>query len=679
MELLSPAGDFASLITAVKSGADAVYIGGKRFSARKNATNFTDEELLAAVDFCHLHQVKLYVTLNILVKQAEFYDALSYAAYLAQIGVDGIIVQDLGLMRAISNMCDTVGLNASTQMTICSKEGVDFVSRLGAKRVVLARELSEKEIKSIKEKTDTELEVFVHGALCMSWSGQCLLSSIIGARSGNRGLCAQPCRLSYTLLKDGKAVTEEKSLLCMKDLCLADEMHTLSGIADSAKIEGRMKRAEYTGMVTGVYKDALFGTATKKDITDMLSVFSRGGSCRGYFDGRSFRDMMEYENKSKITASKELVTEIKQTERLKKRPVSFSLIAEENKPIVLRATSGEFTTEVSGIVLEPAKSAAFSKERAEEQLKKLGDTPFTIDTVSIEVLGNPFVSVSALNALRRACCDGLNEQICASLRRDVQLPKMPDVVPKQTKVTPSLCIQVRTKQQWEAAEECGLLPTYAPYELYKELGKEDTVLALPSVTKEGETLLFGNAKHVLVQNIGQILPSAQKTLLGGERLNVTNKETAEVLSSFGFSRVTLSCELNLKEILQITNSTHVPTELIVYGRLPVMLMENCVIKSAYRCTKGEGHFELLDRKGERFPLICENCRNVLLNSVPLYMADKMEDLLKTNAEVFRLMFTTETKEECKNVILAYQKALLGNVPKPVFSKITRGHFYRGVE
>lgn len=301
MEILSPAGNFDSLRAAVHYGADAVYVGAQRFSARKSAQNFSDDELNQAVDFCHLRGVKLYLCCNTLMKEEELDDAmhLVYDAY--QIGVDALIIQDLGLLKRIRQELPDFPVHASTQMTVVNTAGVNRLTELGVRRVVLAREVSKAQLKEIQKNTQAELEVFVHGALCMSYSGQCLMSSILGGRSGNRGGCAQPCRLPYTLLKNGKPVTKTGSLLCPKDLCLADRITELAelGVA-SLKIEGRMKSPEYVAMVTQVYKKAAQGGVSQEEISDMLKFFSRGGSCSGYFDGCSFENMMDSGAANKI-------------------------------------------------------------------------------------------------------------------------------------------------------------------------------------------------------------------------------------------------------------------------------------------------------------------------------------------------------------------------------------------
>ncbi len=672
MELLSPAGNYENLISAVRSGADAVYIGGASFSARRNAKNFTDDEIVKACDFCHLHGVKLYVAVNILIKESEMEDALLYVKFLIESGVDGIIIQDIGLMTQVRKMSPDIFINASTQMSIGSHKGVNIAKKLGADRVVLARELGIAEIKSIKEKTDIELETFVHGALCMSWSGQCLMSSVIGGRSGNRGLCAQPCRLNYTLLKDGKKVSENLPLLSLKDICLADKLSELSGVADSLKIEGRMKSKEYTASVTSLYKKAILGKITQDEIDKTLSFFSRGGSTVGYFNGRQFDKMMDYTVSGKVSAERADVVALNEEDLSKRFGISMVLNAEVGKKASLYAQSRGFNVEVFGDVLESARKD-FDEQRIKEQLKKLGDTSFFAESIEINHNGNPFLPISSVNALRREACCELERMICESYKKCVNNIKLPEKKYRRRNI-PKLVIEVSTKEQFDAARSLGDFEIITGYELSKSV---DTSFAMcPAVDKEGEDVKT-SAKKIMVQNLGQL--DSSKKLFGGERLNITNSYSCEVARELGIKRITLSPELNIKEIKEITHSTDTETEVIAYGRLPIMVMENCVIKSQGKCTKSGGNFELLDRMGEKFPVICENCKNIILNSVPIYLADKPDDLLSLNVDAIRLKFTTEDEKTTKAVIKAYQDALMLKTPKGVFSKITRGHFYRGVE
>lgn len=433
-----------------------------------------------------------------------------------------------------------------------------------------------------------------------------------------------------------------------------------------------MKSPEYAGVVTKVYKKALSGTVEKEEVTDMLSFFSRGGSCKGYFEGRTFGEMMDKGGTGKISASRESTTEIKNAEFEKKRGISFTMVAKEGEPLSLSANSGGFSAGAMGDICEKARSGVLDKERMQQQLKKLGETVFQPEQIKIVSEGTPFVPVSALNALRREVCAELETQICASFRRKAKEAPEAEGIHVPAPETPALCVQVRSAEQLAAAKKAGIEEIYAPEYLWEE----SYICALPSLTKEGEKLK-NNANRILVQNIGQILLSNGKERYGGERLNVTNSRTAKALFKLGFRRVTLSPELNIKEMKKI--GTDVPTEVIVYGRLPVMLIENCIIKSHYRCINGKGAVELSDRMGERFPVLCENCRNVVYNSVPLYMADKMEEVCALRPHAVRLMFTTETGAETRRVINAYQEALSGGSPEKPADRITRGHFYRGVE
>lgn len=672
MELLSPAGSFENLISAVRSGADAVYIGGSSFSARRNAKNFTDDEIVSACDFCHLYGVKLYVAVNILIKESEMKDAISYVRFLIESGVDGIIIQDLGLMSLVRKMSDDIFINASTQMSIGSHRGANIIKKLGANRVVLARELGLREIKSIREKTDIELETFVHGALCMSWSGQCLMSSLIGGRSGNRGLCAQPCRLNYTLFENGKKVSENLPLLSLKDICLADELDTLSGIVDSLKIEGRMKSKEYTASVTSLYKKAIMGKITQDEINTTLSFFSRGGSSKGYFSGRKYDKMMDYKASGKVSAERSDMIAANEEDLSQKTPISMTLFVGVGEKVTLSAESSGFKAFACGDILDEARKE-FDEDRVKEQLKKLGDTPFVSDEITIERNGNPFLPVSMVNGLRREVCSQLEEQICASYKKSTNAIEEKEKTYKR-RATPKLVIEVTTKEQLDACRELGDFEIITGYEL--SLTEKSDFAFCPAVDKENEEA-YPVAPKIMVQNLGQIDDS--KELYGGERLNIANSYSCDIVRELGFKRVTLSPELNIKEIKEITHSTDMETEVIAYGHLPVMVMENCVIKSQGKCSKAGGKFELQDRMGEKFPIICENCKNLILNSVPIYMADKGEDLLSLNVDALRLKFTIEDKKTTKAVIGAYQDALALKTPKGIFSKITRGHFYRGVE
>lgn len=681
MELLAPAGEFDSLVMAVQNGADAVYAGGNMFSARRSAVNFDLAELTRAVDYCHLRGVKLYLAVNTLVKEFELVDLCRYLEQIYRIGVDAVIVQDMGVLRLIRKFLPELPVNGSTQMTVNSAAGVRELERLGVKRVVLARELSAKEIASIRAETKAELEVFVHGALCMSYSGQCLMSSMLGGRSGNRGACAQPCRLPYTLLENGKAVGKTLPLLSPKDLCLARRLDEVKACgADSLKIEGRMKSPEYVGMVTRVYRAALDGEVSERDVENMLRFFSRGGSSCGYFDGRKFRAMMDYGQSAKISADKELEKQIRSSVRGEGRqsPVRAEFSARVGEPLSLVLTAEACKAEVRGESAEEAINRPADEERVRAQLAKLGGTPFYLSEAKIDLDGRAAVSVGAMNALRREAVEKLSEALCEKYRRAekaVELSALRRSAPSQK---PILCVQVQNEAQYRAAKRMGADEIYLPYSLYRTGLDKDAVCVLPELPREGVSLDVSDAARVMVNNIGQFETARGCKILGGHRLNLFNCEAAQQLAQLGAETLTVSPELNLKEIRQLAESTDVPLEVIGYGRLPLMLMENCVIKSAHSCGCKEKSYSLRDRKGIDFPIVSQDCRNILLNSCPIYMADRMADIKNLQIERIRLCFTVENPDLCCIIIREYQKALAGQEALPPRFEYTRGHFYRGV-
>ena len=682
MELLAPAGEFDSLVMAVQNGADAVYVGGTMFSARKNAVNFDFPELTRAVDYCHLRGVKLYLAVNTLVKEFELSDLCNYLEEIYRIGVDAVIVQDFGVLSLVRRCLPELSVNASTQMTVNTAEGVRELETLGVSRVVLARELSKEDISSIRSKTTAELEVFVHGALCMSYSGQCLMSSMLGGRSGNRGACAQPCRLPYTLLENGKEVTKTLPLLSPKDLCLAGRLSELEEIGvDSLKIEGRMKSPEYVGMVTRVYRAALSGEASEAEIKDMLRFFSRGGSSYGYFDGKKYRSMMDYGPSAKISADKELEKNLRERLRSENKvnPVTMEFSLSVGEPTKLTISSDKHSVTLSGEAGETAIHRPMEEERIKTQLEKLGGTPFALSGANIKVDGKATVSVSEINRLRREGVDLLSEQLCSSYRRRERKVILPErAMPRKEAKTPVLCVSVQTEEQYQAAKKMGVSEIYLPYHLYKKGIDMNAVCVLPELPREGQKLDISGAEKVMVGTIGQFDTARGKTIFGGHRLNVYNSEAAEFLKSLGAKSLTISPELNLSEIKQMAEKTCLPLELIAYGRLPLMLMENCIIKSSYRCACVKEKFSLRDRKGVEFPIITEDCRNLLLNSCPIYMADRMDDIKSLQIDRIRLSFTVEKSDLCCIIIDEYQKALSGIKIDPPKFTYTRGHLGRGV-
>lgn len=680
MELLAPAGNFDSLMMAVQNGADAVYVGGNMFSARRAALNFDEKELARAADYCHLRSAKLYLAVNTLIKEQELDDLCRYLETIYPLGIDAVIVQDMGVLRTLRHCMPQLAINASTQMTVTDSKGVRELEKLGVKRVVLSRELSAKDIAAIRAETKAELEVFVHGALCMSYSGQCLMSSMLGGRSGNRGACAQPCRLPYTLLKDGREVSAHLPLLSPKDLCLVRRLPELARCgADSLKIEGRMKSPEYVGMVTRVYREALDRHLQEQDVEDMLRFFSRGGSSCGYFDGKQFRDMMDYGQKAKISAGRELEKQVKLTARgeANTRKISMKLTVRTGEAACLAAEWEGISVSVVGEVAERALHRPLEESRAREQLAKLGGTVFEADKIVVETDGEAALGIAAINGLRREAAEKLAQKICSRFHKKTQLVEI-ESSKRRAVQSPLLCVEVQTEEQYRAAKRMVIREIYVPYALYSRIADAEAVCVLPELPRQGEKLSLASAKRVLLQHIGQIETAKGKEILGGHRLNVYNHVAAAQLAEMGISSLTASPELNLSELRLLSQHCEVPLELMVYGRVPLMLMENCVLKSAYRCSCEQGEYALRDRKNMEFPLKTQNCRNILYNSCPIYMADRLEEIKSLQFDRLRLSFTVENFEMCCIIIEEYQKALSGEKVLPPKTAYTRGHFYRGV-
>ena len=677
MEILAPAGSEEALFAAVQSGADAVYIGGTEFSARKSAANFTLFQIESAVKYCHLRGVKLHVATNILIKETEKERFLEYIGELNKIGVDAVIIQDIGMASAVHRMYPDLPIHASTQMTVTNISGAIMLKNMGFSRIVLARELSRDAIKKICDNVDIEIEVFGHGAICMCYSGQCLLSSIIGGRSGNRGMCAQPCRLPYAL--DG----EKAYYLSPKDLSMIEHLSELSKMGvTSLKIEGRLKRKEYVSAVTSIYKKYALsgGTVSKEDKTELLNAFNRSGFTCGYFEDRLGKDMLALRNPSNISEnifSDKVKEYCKNGANFKKTQIFISAKMHIGEPITVSVwdNDGHFAEFTGGEPLENAENRGIDRERAENQLIKLGATPFFAETAEIDLDDGVMVSVSQINEARRNAVKTLEENILKNPKRR----ELPYILPKNRvfEGKPMLTAEVLTFEQAKACAISGITEIYVPNAIYEDVKKEfpnlSVIVKLPPVMRDDRTYEKITSDKILVSNIGEI--DEKYKCFGDYRLNITNTDSISVFDKL--ERVTLSPELNLNELSKIAQGT----EIIAYGRLPLMLMENCPLSAVGKCQKGKMTRFLQDRMGEKFPLKCNSgCVLELLNSKPIYMADKLKDLLKLNASALRLIFTVENFAECGKIIREYSDGLAGKrIETPIENSFTRGHFYRGVE
>lgn len=685
MELLAPAGGIRELKAAVQSGADAVYMGAAAFSARAGADNFTEDQMREAVEYAHAYGVKVHCAINTLIKESELEAAIKTAVCANNCGVDAIIIQDLGLAQHLRKLLPDMELHASTQMTVTSVEGVRYLEEKGFSRVVLARELSLNEIKQITKNTKAEIEVFVHGAICMSYSGQCLMSSILGGRSGNRGRCAQPCRLPYDLTENGK-VCDSGYILSPKDMALIEHLEELkkAGVT-SLKIEGRLKSAEYVSAVVGVYRKYLDNpkAVSEADMTELKNAFSRSGFTDGYLTGRLGRDMMSHSNPANNSGSI-YTTDAKMRAEgrfIKKFPIDvYASLAEGDVFRVTACMDNGICASAEGVqIAERAINRPLDGERIKEQLVKLGDTPFEINTVTVDAEDEITVPIKEINQARRSLCNSLWYELS---KRDIK--RVNDTVPefKENISDKELYIaaEVRTSEQGKAVLKAGgVKRIYASPDVAKELINQccDTEI----VTKTSDILSDEEigTDSVSVSSAGAMYRYKDKAKYGEWRLNIYNSLTANEFSSL--ECVTLSPELNLHDIKgAVKHITEVETELICYGYIPLMVMKNCPVKAMGRCQNGKCTYKLRDRKGIEFPVICtEGCKAVLLNSKPVYTADIIDEIKNTKVNCIRLNFTIENPSECVDILDMYKKALDGKKqPTLPGNTFTRGHLKRGV-
>lgn len=687
IELLAPAGSPAALRAAVQSGADAVYLGIDTFGARQSAENFSLDELPKWIDYCHLYGVDVHVTVNTLIKNNELSKLSECVKRLNNAHADALIIQDLGAAEIIKNTVPDMTLHASTQMTVTSLEGVKYLENMGFSRVVLARELSKNEIEYICKNAQAEIEVFVHGAICMCYSGQCLMSSILGGRSGNRGRCAQPCRLPYELMEKGQCAGRGY-ILSPKDMSLINELGTLNEAGvKSLKIEGRLKRAEYVSAVVGIYRKYIDNPkeVTAQDMQELKDAFSRTGFTDGYFKGQLGKAMMSHKisgNSSDNKFTADAVLRTLENANARKIPVNIVGTLKEGAPleVVMYDNDGNCFDAVGTLNSETAVNKPLDKTRFKEQLLKLGSTPF--EAVSAEVYTDSGITipVKEINAVRRTAVDGLIKKrierhtgrICDSELFTAHERKENDII---------LTAEVSSEEQLEAAIQAGIKRVYAPARI---MNKRLIGMAQSNRTElvEKASEIFSGQEitsdAVLVSSSAAVYKYAEKRLYGDFRLNVFNSRTAEHFSKL--QGITLSPELNLHEIRDILKYTTAQTEIIGYGHLPLMIMKNCPVRAMGKCQKGRQIYTLRDRKNEEFPIICsDDCRSVLLNSKPLFTADKITDLTDLKINSIRLIFTVEKFSQCGKIIDVYKRAMKGEKIEPMRENtFTRGHLYRGV-
>ena len=692
IELLSPAGSMEALRAAVQNGADAVYLGYDAFNARMGAQNFSVDELQEAIVYCHVRGVKVHLTLNTLVSDREMARAADVVRTAAVLGVDAFIVQDLGVVALCREIAPEVPIHASTQMSIHSLEGVQQAAELGVSRVVLARELPREEIAHICRRSPVEIEVFVHGALCMCYSGQCYLSSVIGRRSGNRGQCAQPCRLPYGYGR----FEPSRYPLSLKDNCLVEYLDDLRRLGvSSLKIEGRMKRPEYVAVVTKAYRSALDGKrVTQSDLRELESVFSRQGFTQGYYEGKTgpamFGIRQEPEDNRELFAAARATYESGENVRI---PVRFYAMIRRGEPAQLAVEDDEgHVCKVAGPVPQEAQVRELTEDELTERLRKTGGTPYACAMVRAVIDPGLMLPASAINAMRRDAVAMLTAQRGRAPQRHLGAYNRPALYDGMTG-EPQLTISVRQVSQI-TSRMLAMRPAvlYVPLEelaahpeLPGLLGVETQLAAvLPRVfwsednqkiAAQLREVYHMGVRQLLVGNLGQmrIAKAAGFAVRGDFGLNIYNSRAMHYLRAQGLDSQLLSFEMTLPQIRDVSKA--VPSEVLIYGRLPLMLTENCVIRGrtgACSCDAA-APVKLTDRMGEEFPVLKDpgTCRSVIYNGKKMYLKDAFRGM---GLWALRLSFTTENPGEIDTVLYQYQTGGVFDA-----GSYTRGLYSRGVE
>lgn len=820
IELLAPAGDMDSLIAAVENGADAVYLGGKNFSARQYAGNFDEDEITRAVEYCHTRDVKVYVTLNILLKDPELQGLPEYVSFLYNTGVDALIIQDLGVGKLIRDMISEFEIHASTQMTAHNLESVNFLYNSGYKRVVLSRELSLEEIKHITQNTEAEIEVFTHGALCICYSGQCLMSSVIGGRSGNRGRCAQPCRQRYQLSSSGDNFSSY--VLSPKDLCTIECMDQLleSGIK-SLKVEGRMKRPEYVAAVISVYRKSIDSynssgsvNVTEEDMMNLMQVFNRGGFTTAHLFEKGRGEMMSFErpknwglfigkvagisndgmleieleerlavgdgieiwtgygentgytiesiikndktvekglkgdtiklkykggkkgDKVYKTFDSELMKKLEGTYKgadfLRKIPVDFFITIGRGEPIAVKASDIDGNTALAkGQMPEEALKVPVTKKKAEEQVSKLGGTPFRINSIAVDLDPGLSVSAGTLNSLRREAVDRLIKSRLDKFKRgqveyNQMTSKMGEILAKRIRKSSKearVSVMLKDSGSVDSALRAGAdliifggdrLRGYDfdyrnAIEMCRDYGVE-IYLASPRIIKDEfdkimrdlEDGMDCGADGIYAENLGVVEEAIKRGIpfSAGFSLNVFNTISAGMFNELGSRFISISPELSLKDIKGSAPFIE-NCEALCYGRIEMMVSEYCPIGSTHGCTGGDKRFlcekgdaSITDRMGMAFPVKTDiYCRSHIYNSRILSILENLNSVVSSGVDILRLNMTLEDDQEIYEIVKAFKEYAQSinngeydmteyglKVKDYIESKgSTKGHYYRGVE
>ncbi len=721
LELLSPAGSLEIFKTVIDAGADAVYFGGSKYSARSFANNLSMEESKVALDYAHLHGKKAYLTLNTLIKNKEFNkDLFDYIKFYYENGLDAIIVQDFGVFNFVREFFPDLTIHASTQMAVCSELGAGYLKELGAIRVVPARELSLKEIKNIYDKTGMEIEVFCHGALCYSYSGECLMSSVIGGRSGNRGRCAQPCRLEYDVLSDGKCLNKDKYVLSLKDLNGINDIAALAnaGVC-SYKIEGRMKQKQYAANVVNVYRRYLDimlsqydGKGEFKPVNvssdDKKLLFDLGNRCgftNDYYYKHNSKDMItlrkpNHENKSVDFSYEE-----------EKLPLYCKFIGKVGTPVGVHVSFGDIEIVKNGNVCEIAKQQAVSKEDLAKRLNKTKATSFEFEKIDFEIDDNIFVSLGEVNRLRREAIEELQEHLLSKQKRTI------DNLSEQEFIKRLNELQDNKQSAYDAAKVNPVQVSFKTYEQLKgwlnvdnfsfkfDLHIDYSLLDIVDFellrNKFLDSKIFITFPIILRKNAAKYLLCHMDKLNEADGYVISSYDGLAFVKENKLEGITISnhylyemnnfaiqyfdrqgidynianLELNRKELKHRNNQDSFIT---VYGKYPLMITANCINKNFIKCDKTCRNLKLKDRKAHEFSVIndCKSCYNTIYNDLPTCLFREFEDITSYG---HLISFTDETAKEVEEVILEYNKCCIQDERSCNISEYTTGHYKRGVD
>lgn len=747
LELLAPAGSLKTLKAVIHAGADAVYLGGSMFGARAYANNFNEEELLEAIRFGHIHGRKIILAVNTLLKEYELGQLYDYLRPYYEAGVDAVIVQDMGVMEFIKTHFPNLPIHTSTQMTITNVEGARLLKEQGVERVVTAREMSLEEIQRIHDEVGVELESFIHGALCYCYSGQCLFSSIIGGRSGNRGRCAQPCRLSYEVLQGEKSLTGHHAtpILSLKDMCTLPFLYELAdhGVY-SFKIEGRMKTPEYAAGVVSIYRkymdsylDGSRIPVEKKDIRALLELGNRGGFTNGYYYHHNDSDMLSGEsashNKSEGVLQNNIRREYVDTEL--KEKIKGKLILNKECPAKIEVQYGKIKVSYQGDMVLVAQNRPLTKEVVTEKITKTGNTPFVFENLEVTMDDDIFMPVNQLNQLRRGALEALEETLLKPYERT--LPELVETSSAETdrqttgnaikekQISGQSLSQTSGQQSADSStevrvliEDAEQLPAvlkadfvdtvyldcmlYTRENLIRKLSEDiDRVHAsgkkafyvFPFIFRQQTSLFYEKIMPelkklpldgIMVRSLDEIAfikewGNENWQMVSDSNLYTYSNEAAEYFYRLGMIQDTIPVELNRKEILRRENSR---SEMIIYGRLPLMITAQCIHKNTLGCMHQPKVLNLKDRYSVHFPVknFCSECYNVIYNSLPVCLFKEDVTVKKIAPAAVRLSFTTETEEETEQILTIYgdiykNGGILGQMPM----ECTNGHFKRGVE